>query len=288
MKLLVLLTLTFGLAPVAFAQPKSPPNADAIKKAEGHFNKGEEFRTFGNFEEAIREYLAGYELTGAPEFLFNVGQAYREKGDKRMAVAYYKKYLGLDSKGDGMLFAKSHIEVLEKEIRDEEAAVAALKAKEQAAEAKRKADADAARKAAEATAKLEAEKAAKSKVSESEGRRRKTTARYLRLGGVGVAAAGVVAAGVGIYFGSKASSLSDEASREAIVLGTWSDELEDKVDDAESAQTKMFVLLGSAGVAVIGGGVLYYVGTRMQRPLERQVVVAPVRGGVGVVVGGRF
>ncbi|MBA2540763.1 MAG: hypothetical protein H0V17_14080 [Deltaproteobacteria bacterium] len=277
----------FVLSSEAAAQPKKP-TADDIKKAETHFDRGEEFRKFGNFEEAIREYLAGYELTGSAEFLFNVGQAYREKGDKRMAVGYYKKYLTLDPSGDGVLFAKSHIEVLEKEIRDEEAASAARKQREQEAEAKRKAEAEAARNASELTAKREADIAAKTKVSESEGRRRITTARYLRFGGIGVAAAGVVAAGVSVYFGRRASSLSDEASREAIEMGTWTDELEDKVDDAESAQTKMYILLGSAGVAVIGGGVLYYVGTRMQRPVERRVVVTPVRGGIGLAVGGRF
>jgi DNA-directed RNA polymerase subunit beta len=64
------------------AQPKAPPTADAIKKAEAHFERGEQFRKFGNHDDAVREFLAGYELTGATEFLFNAGQAYREKGDK--------------------------------------------------------------------------------------------------------------------------------------------------------------------------------------------------------------
>ncbi len=277
--------LTFSVS-AAVAQPKSPPTADAIKKAQEHDTKGEEFRKFGNFPEAIREYLAGYELTGAPEFLFNVGQAYREKGDKRLAVAYYKKYLALDAKGEGALFATSHIELLEKEIREEDEAIAAQKRKEQEAEEKRKSDAEAARKAAETTAKREAEVAAKSKVSESDANRRKTTARVLRYGGIGVGAAGVVAVGVGIYFGRKASSLSDEVSRDATSSGSWTDEFEDKLDRAESAQTKMYVLLGSAGVAMIGGGVAYYFGTRMQRPVERRVVVAPMRNGAGVVLGG--
>lgn len=286
------IALQLGLAvSIAAAQPKLSPTAEAIKKADAHFYKGEEYRRFGNQVEAIKEFLAGYELTGSPQFLFNIGQAYREQGGidaKRSAVGYYKKYIAAAPKDDGVMFAKSHIEILEKEIRDYEEAIAAQKQKDADADAKRKADAEAARKTAGDTAKREAEVAARTKVSEAEDRRRRTTSRALRIGGVGLGAAGMIAAGVGIYFGRKASSLSDEASREATATKTWTDELEQKVDDANAAQTKMYILFGSAGVVILGGSVAFVVGQRMQRPAERRLVVAPMKNGAGIVLGGRF
>jgi tetratricopeptide (TPR) repeat protein len=261
------------------------PAPDAIKQAEQHFERGEQFRKFGNFDEAIREFLAGYELTGSTEFLFNAGQAYREKGDKRQAVAYYKKYLALDPNGDGALFARSHVELLEKEIRAEDELQAARRQAEAEAERTRKAEAELTRKHSEDVARREAQR----KVAESDAARRVSTSRWLRGGGLAAGATGLATLGIALYFGHEASTLSEEASH---VQGAWTEALEQKFNDAESAQTTMFVLLGVGGAAVASGGLLYYLGVRTGRPADERassaVTVTPVRGGAGVFVGGRF
>jgi len=75
----------------------------------------------------------------------------------------------------------------------------------------------------------------------------------------------------------------------------WTEELEQKAADAESAETTMFVLLGAGSAALVGGGVLYYFGHRManqpsqkERPSSVSVTSAPIRGGAAVFVEGSF
>jgi len=43
------------------------PSADAKKQAAEHFERGRSAYDFGNYDVAISEYQAAFELTGAPE-----------------------------------------------------------------------------------------------------------------------------------------------------------------------------------------------------------------------------
>ena len=93
----------------------------AKQKAAEHFERGRNAYNFGNYDDAIREYQAAFELTCAPELVFNIAQTYRTKGDKRMALDFYQKYIDLDPDGEGVSSARSHIAVLEAELRAERA-----------------------------------------------------------------------------------------------------------------------------------------------------------------------
>lgn len=125
---LLCLVLLAG-APTAYAQdapeketpPKTQLTEEQQKQATEHYKRGREFRTFGAYDDAIREFLAGFELSGDPAFLFNLAQTYRENRDKQMALDYYKKYVELAPDGTGALLANSHIAVLERLIAEETA-----------------------------------------------------------------------------------------------------------------------------------------------------------------------
>src|SRR5687768_1246993 len=47
------------------------------------------------FDDAIQKYRAAYQEYPAPEFLFNIAQAYRQLDDCPRALHYYRRYLSL-------------------------------------------------------------------------------------------------------------------------------------------------------------------------------------------------
>ena len=76
------------LAGVARAQ-----GADDVAKARQHFEAGRALYNLGNFRDAIREFSAGYQLAPRPQFLVNLGQAYRKLGELEKARDQYRKFL---------------------------------------------------------------------------------------------------------------------------------------------------------------------------------------------------
>lgn len=68
-------------------------DADAVAKAQTHYRAGKTLYDLGNYEGAIREFAAGYSLVPRPEFLLNLGQAYRRGGDLPKAKEMYLRYL---------------------------------------------------------------------------------------------------------------------------------------------------------------------------------------------------
>jgi tetratricopeptide (TPR) repeat protein len=276
---------------IAGAQPAPRVvSAEDKKKAGEHFERGRNAYNFGNYDVAISEYQAAFDLTGAAEFIFNIAQTHRTKGNKQAALETYKKYIAIDPGGAGVASARSHIEALEAELRAEEAAAAARKKAEEDAAKRRTQEAEAARIAAAKIARDEAAAAAKRRVDAAESAQRQKNARYFRVAGMLSTGAGVATIGVAGIFGLRARSLSREASD---VTGMWTDEADRKVASADSSERTMFVLLGVGAAVAITGGVLYYVGRRSRSeasPTAPKVTVAPapMTNGAALFVGGKF
>jgi tetratricopeptide (TPR) repeat protein len=68
-------------------------SADTVARARTHFEAGRALYNLGNYTDAIREFSAGYQLAPRPQFLLNLGQAYRKLNDLQRARDMYKKYL---------------------------------------------------------------------------------------------------------------------------------------------------------------------------------------------------
>src|SRR5207245_6440618 len=83
---------------------------------------------------------AAYALTPLPLLLFNIGQSYRLKGEKRAAIEYYEKYLAADAQGPAGDEARDQIANLKLKLQLEETELLRKKAAEEAAEARRRAD----------------------------------------------------------------------------------------------------------------------------------------------------
>src|SRR5258706_4036332 len=64
-----------------------------VSRARIHYEAGEKYYRGGSYQDAIREFLAGYELAPRPRFLLNLGQAYRQVHDLPRAIKMYERFL---------------------------------------------------------------------------------------------------------------------------------------------------------------------------------------------------
>ena len=113
------LALTYGVAnpwddsaspPLAQSQPASDK-----KKALEMFEKGTIQYNLGHWEQAVDLWAHAYEIYNAPEFLFNIAQAYRHQGDCKRGLFFNRRYLATSPNA----LNRSEVEQF---IRDSEAA----------------------------------------------------------------------------------------------------------------------------------------------------------------------
>ena len=83
-----------AIALVAGVRPAAADDA-ATRAAKQHFARGEKLYALARFTEALDEYQAAFDAKPIPDFLFNIGQCYRNQGDYAAAIFSYRKYLRL-------------------------------------------------------------------------------------------------------------------------------------------------------------------------------------------------
>ena len=108
----------------------------------------------------------------------------------------------------------------------------------------------------------------------------------LKIAGLAVVGAGAVSIATGLYFGRRASSLGEEVSNACpgadcnwAILGS-------KDTEGRSAETKQYVFVGIGVAAIIGGGVMYWLASREERPAS--IAIAPGRDGVVITWSGSW
>ena len=96
---LVLLCGTAGAESVTLDCPEpvvaDPKTKDA--RAAEHYQRGQELYAQGEFERSIAEFRATYCLVPVPEALHAIGQAYERLVDYEQAVAWFDRYLSVES-----------------------------------------------------------------------------------------------------------------------------------------------------------------------------------------------
>jgi Tfp pilus assembly protein PilF len=85
---IALVVMVLACAGRAQAQSEDP-----VARARTHFEAGRALYQLGNYNEALREFAAGYQLAPRPQFLLNLGQCYRKLDDLANARAMYQRYL---------------------------------------------------------------------------------------------------------------------------------------------------------------------------------------------------
>src|SRR3954468_5486090 len=79
---------------VALAARIAAADDAATRSARRHFERGQKLYALTKFREALDEYQQAFDAKPIPDFLFNIGQCYRNLGDYDSAIFSYKKYLG--------------------------------------------------------------------------------------------------------------------------------------------------------------------------------------------------
>ena len=87
--------LALFLVGLFLAVAPRPAHAEdpAMRAAKRHFERGEKLFALGKFDEALDEYQKAYDAKPIADFLFNIGQCYRNLEEYDQAIFSFKKYL---------------------------------------------------------------------------------------------------------------------------------------------------------------------------------------------------
>ncbi len=85
----------------------------AATEAERHWTSGMAHYQLEEWDEAIREWEAGFRIKPAPQFLFNLAQAYRLSKHYDKALSFYRKYLYMEPHADNRAEVERQIHAME-------------------------------------------------------------------------------------------------------------------------------------------------------------------------------
>jgi hypothetical protein len=118
-----------AVAVLACAAAAHAQSNDDISRARTHFEAGRALYQLGNYDEALREFAAGYELAPRPQFLLNLGQCYRKLDNLEKAREMYQRYLHDAPVSDPERpQAQQILAEIDRQIADKQAAAAAAAA----------------------------------------------------------------------------------------------------------------------------------------------------------------
>lgn len=263
---LVAAALVMASVPVAHASgpevDASSEDPDALSAAavEAFHNK--------EYDAAISLFERAYEIDPQPNYKFNIGRVYEEKGDLEKAVQYYQEFVkspGVDL--EARKNASTRLEVLRQTL------AALEEKKEEAAAQKRVED--------EPEPSVEPEPSATTSPVDDGVEDRKHKLRIAGYTLLGVGGAGLI---VGSVFGGLALAKSRDAEDATLV--------DDKIDLRRQAKTRANVadaLLVTGGV-LAGVGLVLVLSTLGKRKRDARSAVAPSFGprGVGLAWTARF
>jgi len=213
-----------GLALLAFLVAAQEPQEVAQK----HYRKALVHYDSREFDRAINEFEQAYAITGAPELLFNLGQAHRLRGDWQQALHCYRSYLE---------------RVPDASNRDDvQARIGEMQQKVAATRVVRERPVWVAQKDKEAH-----------------------PGTTLKVAGIVTGASGLALIGAGVYYGLSARSSADQITQLSKSKGQWSPDEQAAYQSGQNAASRATLFYVVGGAAVAGGGVLYWLGTSEAR-----------------------
>lgn len=224
----------------------------------------------GKYLEAVELYLQAYELVPLPLLLSNIGTNYQQAGKKPEALKYFCMFLEKepDTSGVNYEYGKAQAKSLQIELGNTTVTddnVCAPPAPPPPPPAPSPVPPPPPTEATPAGGK------------------------GLRIAGLGLAGAGVVTLGVGLFFGVRAKNISDDITNHP-VDEPWDADIQDLEKDGQRYEDLQVGLAIAGGVAIAAGTVLYFVGRAKGKASAEKMVVRPTAapGSVGFVVGGAF
>jgi len=119
---LALLAAVMGPSATMAAAAADTATEEGEQAARRHFAEGDAAYKAGHYEQALKEFEAGYAISRRPGFLLNMGHTERKLGHLREARALYKKYLLVDTTSKLRDEVRSLIGELDSALADEDLA----------------------------------------------------------------------------------------------------------------------------------------------------------------------
>src|SRR5215831_17750226 len=94
---LLVRTLFLSACMCTFCAPAIAQTSAREQKARVHYAKGRVQYDLGEYDQAIAEFKEAYAIASLPGLLYDIAQAYRKKGDCRLALATYVSYQRLEA-----------------------------------------------------------------------------------------------------------------------------------------------------------------------------------------------
>lgn len=91
----------------------SPSRLDDKAAAKEAFDRGKRFFNTAQYVNAAAAFRRSYELSGNPDLLFNIGQAYRLAGQNEQAIAAYRSFLREVPESPNRALAEAKLEDLQ-------------------------------------------------------------------------------------------------------------------------------------------------------------------------------
>jgi tetratricopeptide (TPR) repeat protein len=111
------LVVALGAARAAHAESEK----ERQDRARALSKEGQSRYDLGKFDEAITLFEASYEVWPFPVTLYNLGQTWRQKGDAKKALFYYRAYLRNEPDAPNRAYVEARIKELEKIVQQQEA-----------------------------------------------------------------------------------------------------------------------------------------------------------------------
>jgi hypothetical protein len=283
MKSVAMLFAVVCLGSTAFADDRLEEAAKA------HYEQGQTLYTAGQFAEARAEFLAGYELSHKPAFLFNAAECARLLNNISVARDGYNEYLRLDPNGKLAMLAMQRLAELgpvtttPPKPSEPAPAPAPAPAPTMTPPPPTPAPTLTVAPAPVASPMTPSTDLVVHASDRSIPPAASNTAQIERYAGVGLAGTGVALVLTGAIFGYHSSTLSSQVTGACASGCVWSD-VSDKDSSARTDATVQWWLYGFGAASVLAGGALYWLGVHEETP----VMIAPTAGGAAVSWSGRF
>jgi tetratricopeptide (TPR) repeat protein len=229
----------------------------------------------GHFQESLEEFSAAYREFGAPLLLFNLGQCYRELGNYERASFFLHGYLHEVPRAKNRALVEDLITECESKLAAEQAELRRRQEEEKEQRAL---------KLAEANLLAEQQQPAQIALFPLEGPAvdrvgllgQQRAGRTKLAAGLGIAGAGVVALGVGVYFSARSSSDASTIDQVDAQGQKWTQGVENTYRDGSRSVVIADVLYAAGATVVVAGGVLAVLGWQQGASAKKALSIAGI------------
>lgn len=268
------LAALLAAAPATVRAQQTPRERAALSR--DAYDAGKKHYNLGEFDQAIERWKQGYEFKDDPIFLYNIAQAYRQKGDHQKAIFFYRAYIREEPRARNREDVEARIAELTKLIAASQSATESGP-REPVEPTPPNPEPPPAPVAIEPTPPASPPRDA---AALSPG-------RGLKIGGVVAGSAGALALAGGVLFLVRSSSIEGEIEDAARSGQPWSAELVDRESTGRTSEILGWVGIGAGAALVATGVTLFVLGARKDFRARHAdeptltVLPMPVRTGIG-------